>query len=752
MPVTLRAEEPGDVEGALTVVFSPDAIVEVPLVAVVLEGLRGPWIRVEPTELDFGTLPTGSVVARSVRVCNEGDENLRIFELFLEDGDPAIWVVEPPEEVVLTPDRCTTFSVRFSPRGIPRGERERFDGIVSIVSNAANLPTANVSLTGVGRGEDAPLEPCFEPVDAIGRGEAPVGAPGVITVRYRNCGDVALRITDVELSRPTGMGLFWEVIDVSIAPGERLAPGATMFVTIEFSAMVEGTYRGTLAVDTDRLTPVSVPVEAIIDEAGETCFRPETDFVDLGDLLDGDIREIPLFFVNCGDTPIRLGDAFVESTPGFAVDVDLSWIPGELLLPGEGIEVFVLLEAVRSGDHEAFVVVETDSGGAEVLIRGFVVDDAPTPCIEVDPRSVNLGTVLFGESVDREVVVRNCGEVPLEVSDASFRRGVVGFTVAGTSRRLPAVLGAGDELLVRTQFRGRAESTFVDDLVIRSNDPERPSVSIRFTATVVDEAVCPEAVAGVSRSLTGPFASTFSTIAGTRLYLDPGLGGGIDGVVAWEPIEFPGMAPILEDTAVNGRVTFVPTALGDYAFRVFWTLDDGCTGEGFVTVNVSRDTGVGEGLRVVATWRTPGDPDELEDPGTDVDLHLARVTPRGLRWNSNQDCYYANRSPAWGGDGDTSNDPRLLRDELDGLGPEIIVLENPNEEYYVGVYYFSDSGFGASQVTLRFYFDGIEFASATRNMERTGRFWLAAAVEDGGSVRLLDRPNDNGFTPAAVMP
>jgi len=752
VPVTLRAEEPGEYEGTLIVVFEPGVSVEVRLFGVVREGARGPWIRVEPTELDFGTLPTGTAVARNVRVCNEGDETLRIFELFLEDGDPGTWVVDPPADISLTPGRCTTFTVRFAPSGIPRGERVVFDGIVSIVSNANNLPTANVSLRGVGRGEDAPLEPCLEPLDAIGRGEAPVGAPGLIEVRYRNCGDVALRITDLELSRPSGAGLFWEVIDTSVEPGGSLAPGATMFVAIEFSAMIEGIYRGTLTVDTDRLTPVSVPVEAIVDEAGEACFRAETEFVDLGELIEGDVFEVPLFFVNCGDVPIRLGEAFAETTPGFAADVETPWIPGELLMPGEVIDVFVLIEAVRAGDAEAFIFVETDVTGAEVVIRGTVFGDEPTPCIELDPRSVNFGLVDAGESLTRDVVVRNCGDVPLEVFDASFRRGIVGFVIDTTRPRVPAVLDPGGDLTIRTRFNATAEGTFVDDLVVRSNDPDRPALTARFAATVTEDTVCPDAVAGVSRSLTGPFAPALGTIAGTRLYLDPGLGGGVDGRVIWEVVDAPGPEPEFEDTAVNGRVSFVPTALGDYSFRVFWELDDGCTGEGFVTVDVARDSGVGEGLRIVATWRTPGDPDELEDPGTDVDLHLARVTPRGLRWNSNQDCYYSNRSPAWGGDGYTGNDPRLLRDELDGLGPEIIVLEDPNESYYVGIYYFSDSGFGASQVTVRFYFDGIEFASATRNMERTGRFWLAAAVEDGGSVRLLDRPNDNGFTPAGVMP
>ena len=76
-----------------------------------------------------------------------------------------------------------------------------------------------------------------------------------------------------------------------------------------------------------------------------------------------------------------------------------------------------------------------------------------------------------------------------------------------------------------------------------------------------------------------------------------------------------------------------------------------------------------------------------------------------------------------------------------------MVHENPSESrYQIGVYYFSDSGFGPSEVTLRIFWDGVQVTSATRTLERTGRFWPAAEVTDGGrTIRLLDLPNRDGF-------
>ena len=205
----------------------------------------------------------------------------------------------------------------------------------------------------------------------------------------------------------------------------------------------------------------------------------------------------------------------------------------------------------------------------------------------------------------------------------------------------------------------------------------------------------------------------------------------------WALVSFDGIRPPeLSATTTPGRVRLSDVQIGTYTYRVTYTSPDGCAGEDTVTFEKVSDTGVGEGLRFVISWRSPGDDDELVDPGTDVDLHVSRRVDGRTRWNGAEDCYYGNPETDWGVRFEDADNGRLLRDEVNGLGPEIIVIEEPalDEVYFVLAHYFSDSGFGASDVTLRVFRDGVQVTSLTETLRETGETWLAVEVRNGGAT------------------
>ena len=129
-------------------------------------------------------------------------------------------------------------------------------------------------------------------------------------------------------------------------------------------------------------------------------------------------------------------------------------------------------------------------------------------------------------------------------------------------------------------------------------------------------------------------------------------------------------------------------------------------------------------------WNTPGDPNETDigaGRGSDVDLHF--VHPNGI-WNrSPWDCYWQNKNPNWGDTAIPEDDPSLDIDDTDGAGPENINLNNPESvTYRVGVFYFSDHGYGPANVTVRIYLDGVErFANTFPGLEDR-QFWDVARI------------------------
>ena len=119
-------------------------------------------------------------------------------------------------------------------------------------------------------------------------------------------------------------------------------------------------------------------------------------------------------------------------------------------------------------------------------------------------------------------------------------------------------------------------------------------------------------------------------------------------------------------------------------------IDRGVDHCGTNTTSVYLSTSAEQGFRVVMTWDTPGDPNQTDDMGTDLDLHL--LHPQAPSWNhSVYDCYFANRAPDWGNLG-AENNPSLDIDDVNGAGPEQISYQDPEERndlYRIGVHYYS---------------------------------------------------------------
>ena len=103
--------------------------------------------------------------------------------------------------------------------------------------------------------------------------------------------------------------------------------------------------------------------------------------------------------------------------------------------------------------------------------------------------------------------------------------------------------------------------------------------------------------------------------------------------------------------------------------------------------------------------------------------------------DANYDCYYRNKSPNWGGPGPEDN-PSLDIDDTNGAGPETIKFDNPGftdqngftAPYRVGVHYYEDRLFGASDATIKIYLQGNLAGEWTRTLNQSKNFWETAGI------------------------
>jgi len=156
--------------------------------------------------------------------------------------------------------------------------------------------------------------------------------------------------------------------------------------------------------------------------------------------------------------------------------------------------------------------------------------------------------------------------------------------------------------------------------------------------------------------------------------------------------------------------------------------DNNCNGQ----IDEDRQ---GPCIAVHLTWQTPGDPVETDYDGTDLDLHF--LNPNGEWFDLPWDCFWQNRHPNWGDPVSILDDPSLTIDDTNGLGPEVISLENPEPGmvYKIGVHYFTDHGYGPSYAAVKVYFDGSLAFEESGRLLNEREFWEVAAVDwDAGSV------------------
>lgn len=148
-------------------------------------------------------------------------------------------------------------------------------------------------------------------------------------------------------------------------------------------------------------------------------------------------------------------------------------------------------------------------------------------------------------------------------------------------------------------------------------------------------------------------------------------------------------------------------------------------------------------VHVELTWNTPTDPDQMDNDGTDMDIHL-KITQE--EWLSTWDCYMANPNPNWGEINSSNDDPQLERDDTDGTGPEIINFSSlRNIQYTLGIKYVNDNGYGSSFATVKIFVHGIlQFQKDNISMEEAEFTEVAIIDFTTGNIIITELTDVDG--------
>jgi hypothetical protein len=105
---------------------------------------------------------------------------------------------------------------------------------------------------------------------------------------------------------------------------------------------------------------------------------------------------------------------------------------------------------------------------------------AAPPRLAVEPTAFDFGRVRAGRRVDKELVLRNHGGRELQIASIATTCGCT--VVSDHAKTVPA----GGRTVLRVAFTAPSKAgRTVKSVLVKTNDPERPTVEVKLSAEVV---------------------------------------------------------------------------------------------------------------------------------------------------------------------------------------------------------------------------------------------------------------------------
>jgi hypothetical protein len=453
--------------------------------------------------------------------------------------------------------------------------------------------------------------------------------------------------------------------------------------------------------------------------------------LDFGMVMEGDTKESQVQLVNTGTDALVITGVSIEGDSGFTLLSDGETrpdVPQAAMMTIEAGKTDVLkVQYISRGPQAAaadLIIASNDLSQPQGAVIPLLANTGG-PCIAITPGKLKFGGKLVGKMATMNVAIASCGDEDLVISKASLSEDSDGAfsLLQEQDDRFPMILGVNEVADLQIAFvpefvAALGENGMPDSVVATLNletNTYGRSAEVAISGYGVDSE-CPTAVIHVPEGE--------EVCPQTNLHLSGSQSYSPNGAIShyqWEVVQPNGsVSQFLPSTSMPDPL-FQANVAGAYQFKLRVTDANGqSTGTAFcpdatATVLVTPC----DAIHVELLWHTPNDPDQADEgpeAGADLDLHFVHPfaqgydidgdgTPDGY-FDNPFDTFWFNDTPEWGSlDPAVDDNPSLDRDDTDGAGPENLNLNMPQDglTYKVGVHYWADHGFGASDATVRIY-------------------------------------------------
>jgi hypothetical protein len=401
--------------------------------------------------------------------------------------------------------------------------------------------------------------------------------------------------------------------------------------------------------------------------------------IEFGEVTVGETATESLQIINAGPGLLRITDLDIGSIAygisPMAADVEAGAI----------LDLQIDFSPTDYEDYESILTISSndeESPSLSIPVAG-IGGDGPQPDLVSDTLALDFGDVAIGEEKVLYFTVQNAGDEDLQIGTTT-QSGSGAFSLVGDLDNSTLAPGVSSSILVSynpVQPAGESGS-----LSIPSNDPGEPTVHIGMTGNGGGDLSYPEASINCPSEVSPP----------SQIELDGSGSTDPDGTALsyiWSIVELPvGSSAGLSATDEVATVLEVDLA-GNYQINLVVENEAGLPSAPAECIFYAEPP---SDIHVELSW---------SDTDADLDLHLLRSEDGFFLFED--DCCWCNKTPDWGGSG-AGDDPALLFDSEDNSQPEAIdLVDAPDGSYYMRVHYFTDSGAGQSNATIRVYIEGV---------------------------------------------
>jgi hypothetical protein len=440
-----------------------------------------PAITLNPASLNFASVNVGSAATRTTQIQNTGTADLNITAIARAAGTSAEYTFTPTAPLTIAAGGSMTLSVTYTP--VDTGTDT---GSLVITSNASTSPTS-LQLTGTGAAPPPPAQPVINlSPSALDFGTTAVGGvPAVRTTSIQNTGTADLNVTGIALSAGTSA-------EFTFAPTAPLtiAPGANTTLTVTYTPVNAGTDAGSLTITSNDPAHPSVTLAVTgtgtVTPPAAPAIKLNPASLDLGTVDVGSTASRTTQIQNTGTADLNVTSiALCAGMP-----TEFSWSPGTPLTVAAGgsTTLTVSFNPVDADAHTGcLTIASNDPAAPSVTLAVSAAGNLPPPppnpqpTIELQPTSLDFGTVVTGGSVSSQLKVTNTGTAPLDISSIALCTGT--STEFSWSPSAPVTIAAGAEQLFTVAYTPLDVGTDTGCLEIASNDPLSPTVQVSLTGS-----------------------------------------------------------------------------------------------------------------------------------------------------------------------------------------------------------------------------------------------------------------------------